>query len=116
MAAKGRNYTCTKYRMAWVLVMFDLPVLTPAQRRDAARFRTDLVRDGYFMVQFSVYARPCGSADKVDTHVRRLKKLIPSKGEIRALIITDAQWGRMFVARSEKKADPEDMPEQLMFF
>src|SRR5204863_2340944 len=57
----------------WVVVFFDLPVGTKEQRKVANNFRHDLIGDGYFMVQFSVYARPCGSADRVETHVRRLK-------------------------------------------
>jgi CRISPR-associated protein Cas2 len=114
--SKARNDTACKYRMAWVIVFFDLPVGTNEERRDASRFRQDLLREGYFMMQFSVYARPCGSADRVETQVRRLKRLIPPKGEVRGLTITDAQWGRMIVMHSQKKERPEDMPEQLMFF
>ncbi len=102
--------------MAWVVVMFDLPVGTSEERRAATHFRNDLITDGYFMMQFSVYARPCGSADKVETHMRRLKSKIPPSGEVRSLIITDAQWGRMFIVRGKQKNKPEDMPEQLMFF
>lgn len=113
---KAREPVCSKYRMAWVLVLFDLPVGSKAERRDAARFRKDLVSEGYMMVQFSVYARPCGSADRVETQIRRLKPMIPPHGEVRGLIISDAQWGRMMIVRSQKPADPEDMPEQLLFF
>jgi len=102
--------------MAWVLVFFDLPVGTNEERKAATNFRKDLIKDGYFMVQFSVYARPCGSADRVETQVRRLKTKIPAKGEVRGLMISDAQWGRMIVMRSKQKASPEDMPQQLLFF
>ena len=68
------------------------------------------------MVQFSVYARPCGSADRVETQVRRLKPKIPPKGEVRSLLISDAQWGRMLVMRSKERVEAEKMNEQLMFF
>ena len=88
--------------MAWVMVFFDLPVGTPEERRDAANFRKDLVKDGYFMVQFSVYARPCGTADRVETQVRRLKSKIPAKGSEGCTL--DAQWGRMIVMRSQQKS------------
>lgn len=108
--------TACSIRMAWLLVMFDLPVMTDEERRTANRFRNDLIADGYMRVQFSVYARPCGTSDKTDTHIRRLKKLIPKYGEVRGLVITDAQWGRMMIVRAEKKRRPEEMPEQLMFF
>lgn len=113
---QGRDPVCSKYRMAWVLVFFDLPVGTPDERRDAANFRKDLVKDGYFMVQFSVYARPCGSADRVDTQVRRLKSKIPAHGEVRGLIVSDVQWGRMIVMRSQQRKESEKMPDQMMFF
>ena len=102
--------------MAWVLVFFDLPVQSPEQRKIATQFRKDLLRDGYFMVQYSVYARPCGSADRVDTQVRRIKNHIPPGGEVRSMIITDAQWGRMKIYRNNAPTNPETMPEQMLFF
>lgn len=113
---QGRDPVCSKYRMAWVLVFFDLPVGSPEERRDANNFRKDLIKDGYFMVQFSVYARPCGTADRVETHVRRLKSKIPAQGEVRGLMISDAQWGRMIIMRSQQNADAEKMPAQMQFF
>jgi CRISPR-associated protein Cas2 len=113
---RGRDPVCSKYRMAWVLVFFDLPVGTPEERRDASNFRKDLIKDGYFMVQFSVYARPCGTADRVETQVRRLKSKIPAHGEVRGLMISDAQWGRMIIIRSQQKADAEKQPAQMQFF
>ena len=113
---QGRDPVCSKYRMAWVLVFFDLPVGSTEERRDANNFRKDLIKDGYFMVQFSVYARPCGTADRVETQVRRLKSKIPSQGEVRGLMISDAQWGRMIIMRSQQKADAEKMPAQMQFF
>ena len=102
--------------MAWVLVFFDLPVGTPEERKAATNFRKDLIHDGYMMVQFSVYARPCGTADRVETQVRRLKSKIPAKGEVRGLMISDAQWGRMIVMRSQQTAEAEKMPAQMQFF
>jgi CRISPR-associated protein Cas2 len=113
---QGRDPVCSKYRMAWVLVFFDLPVGTSDERRDASNFRKDLLKDGYMMVQFSVYARPCGTADRVDTQVRRLNSKIPSKGEVRGLMISDAQWGRMIIMRSQQRAEAEKIPAQMQFF
>ena len=68
------------------------------------------------MVQFSVYARPCGTADRVETQVRRLKSRLPPSGEVRGLMISDAQWGRMIIMRSQKKAAADSMPAQMQFF
>jgi CRISPR-associated protein Cas2 len=113
---KARNSYACKYRMAWILVMFDLPVLTAKERKEAAGFRKDLITEGFMMVQYSVYARPCPSADRVDSQVRRLRSFLPSGGEVRALTITDAQWGRMLVFFGKKPKKSENMPEQLLLF
>ena len=113
---RSRSVICSKFRMAWILVLFDLPVGSREERKAAANFRKDLIRNGYFMVQFSVYARPCASDERLNTQIRRLKKNIPPKGEVRGLFITDAQWGRMIIVKSSKPEHPENMPEQLMFF
>jgi CRISPR-associated protein Cas2 len=98
--------------MAWVLVFFDLPVGTSDERKAATNFRKDLIQDGYMMVQFSVYARPCGTADRVETQVRRLKSKIPAKGEVRGLMISDAQWGRMIIMRSQQPAEQRKCPRK----
>ncbi|WP_374493370.1 CRISPR-associated endonuclease Cas2 [Brachymonas sp.] len=40
-----------------ILVFFDLPVVTKAERRAYSVFRRFLLNDGYDMIQFSVYGR-----------------------------------------------------------
>lgn len=82
------------YKMGWLLVMFDLPVITKEQRKQASDFRADLLDDGYFMVQFSVYARACPDPDRTNKHRARLKKIIPPAGNVRVLFLTDVQWSR----------------------
>ena len=81
----------------WLLVFFDLPVQTKEQRRRATRFRNFLKDDGFLMLQFSVYARICRGQDAVDKHVRRVRVSLPREGSVRALQVTDRQYGRMEV-------------------
>ena len=80
-------------RLMRILVMFDLPVKTKAERRSATQFRNFLTRDGYHMVQYSVYARICNGRDSVETHRRRILSALPSKGSVRMLVITEKQYG-----------------------
>ena len=42
-----------------ILVFFDLPVVTKREKGTAAKFRQFLLKDGYHMVQWSVYSRIC---------------------------------------------------------
>jgi len=82
-------------RFVWLFVLFDLPVGTKAQRRDATRFRNFLKDDGYFMLQYSVYARICRGEDGAIKHIARVTRNLPSTGSVRALQVTDRQYGRM---------------------
>lgn len=104
-------------RLMRILVMFDLPVKTKAERRSATQFRNFLVGDGYHMVQYSVYARICNGRDSVETHRRRILFALPSKGSVRMLVITEKQYGAIELLVG--KPTPYDKPqqfEQLMIF
>lgn len=79
----------------WIMVFFDLPTKTKPQRRRANRFREFLKKDGYMMLQFSVYARVCRGQDAVDKHTRRVRSSLPQEGSVRTLKVTDKQYGRM---------------------
>ena len=63
------------YAIMWLYVMFDLPVETKSQRRVAARFRKDLLKDGFTMHQFSVYVRHCASNEAATVHIKRIKNM-----------------------------------------
>jgi CRISPR-associated protein Cas2 len=82
------------FKMGWLLVMFDLPVLSKQQRKAAAEFRNSLLDDGYMMIQYSVYARACTDLERMEKHKSRLKTLAPEAGNIRLLSLTDRQWGQ----------------------
>jgi CRISPR-associated protein Cas2 len=100
----------------WVIAMFDLPVDTKAARRAYARFRKDLLEDGFTMMQFSVYIRHCASIDNAEMHAARMGAQVPAKGEVRFLTITDNQFGRIRVYFGKKRSKPEAVPAQLQLF
>lgn len=79
----------------YLFVFFDLPVKTKTERRNATRFRNFLIHDGFNMMQFSVYTRPCRGQDAADKHLERVRKHLPPKGGVRALQVTEKQYGRM---------------------
>ena len=51
--------------MGWLMAMFDLPVILDEERKEAARFRKALLDDGFIMIQYSVYSRPCVSLERM---------------------------------------------------
>lgn len=75
-----------------MLVFFDIPVKTKRQRKIATAFRNFLLKDGYHMVQYSVYARVCNGTDAVEKHRQRLRTALPENGSVRLLVITEKQY------------------------
>ncbi|MBL8747499.1 MAG: CRISPR-associated endonuclease Cas2 [Phycisphaerae bacterium] len=106
----------SSYRSMWVLVMFDLPVDTKAARRAYAIFRKFLLKDGFTMVQFSVYARHCASRENAAVHIARVGKSVPDDGEVRIVVLTDKQFERMSIFWGKRRRPPEPTPAQLEFF
>ena len=103
-------------RRMWVIVFFDLPVGTKPQRTAAARFRNDLLNDGYMMIQFSVYARMCRAQEAVDKHIKRIQGFLPDTGSIRALQVTDKQYNRMSILLGKRVLEECQGDQQLLFF
>jgi CRISPR-associated protein Cas2 len=104
------------YRIMWLFVFFDLPTNNKKERKDASKFRKNLLNDGFRMMQYSVYVRHCASSESADVHERRVKMFLPKLGQVSVLRITDKQYGNIqnFMGL---RADPfTDIPAQLEMF
>ena len=100
-------------RFMRMVVFFDLPVKTKPQRRAAAKFRNFLLKDGYFMVQYSVYCRVCNGMDSVEKHRRRLHENKPENGSVRMLVVTEKQFERIDIILGNYVPHEEDKPSEL---
>jgi CRISPR-associated protein Cas2 len=104
------------YRAMWLFAMFDLPVDTPAARKQYARFRKALLREGFTMLQYSVYARFCASQEAADSRRKQIRAVLPPEGEVRLLAVTERQFGKMERFLGKKREEPENAPRQLELF
>lgn len=104
------------YRCMWIVVMFDLPVDTPAARREYAQFRKKLLQDGFAKMQYSVYIRHCASEENAEVHYGRVERSIPPDGEVRVITLTDKQFERMRIFWGKRRKPPERAPAQLELF
>lgn len=107
-----------KFKVGWLIVAFDLPVMEKEQRKRATDFRNFLLDDGYTMLQWSVYARPCVSFARQETHLDRVKRNLPPEGSVRAIFVTRSQWERSFVIHGQpaKAVPPQNLPEQIQLW
>lgn len=90
------EYRLNAYHIMWLFVFFDLPVSTKKEMKAAALFRKNLEKDGFSMMQFSVYIRHCASRESLGVHVRRVKALLPETGKVSILSVTDKQYGDIY--------------------
>ena len=104
------------YQIMWLFVFFDLPVTTKKERKLATRFRKELVKDGFTMMQWSVYIRHCASKESTDVHEKRIKSFAPDKGQITILRITDKQYSNIINIWGAQIQTLKKAPQQLELF
>ena len=95
-------------RVMRLLVLFDLPTGSKAERRQYSDFRKFLINDGYHMEQFSVYSRLLVTRESA-----RLKLNLPSAGEVTVIEMTEKQYEDRMVLLSEHKEQPVEQGAQL---
>lgn len=78
-----------------LLVFFDLPMVTKAEKRAYVQFRKFLLNDGYDMIQWSVYGRILNGIDAEKKHMARLASNLPPEGSVRCMVVTEKQYAGM---------------------
>ncbi len=91
--------------------------------REANHFRKSILNMGYMKLQNSVYVRSCVSYDKTEQHIKNVKFIAPSTGDICIFYLTDKQWANSV---NIEKADyrkskycvnkDEPAPKQITFW
>ncbi len=114
--SKPASLNLSGMRSMWLFTMFDLPTDTKKARRDYVRFRDFLLKEGFSMLQYSVYARYCASEERTEGFRRRIRLELPPDGEVRLLSVTDRQFGKMEVYYGKKRKTTEKKPEQILLF
>lgn len=104
------------YHIMWLFVFFDLPTNTKSERRSAALFRKMLEKDGFTMMQFSVYVRHCASKESMNVHIIRVRKSMPPAGLVSILSITDKQYGDIMNFWGKVEQVKKTTPQQLEIF
>lgn len=80
------------YKYMRILVMYDLPNNNTEENKDYTKFRKQLLKNGYTMMQFSIYIKCLNVKTKFKSEVKKISKFIPDQGNIRILAITEKQY------------------------
>ena len=104
-------------RFMRLLIFFDLPVKTKLERREATQFRNFLIKDGFYMIQFSLYGRVCNTIESAKLHEERISVQVPHRGSVRSMIVTEKQYASMNILTGEKKQKEKKInSQQISFF
>lgn len=83
------------YDFMRLILFFDLPVVSKEDRRIYATFRKYLIKNGYIMMQYSVYCKIFANREAAVKHVNILQRNVPQKGQIRILLVTEKQYAKI---------------------
>ncbi|MEM9424082.1 MAG: CRISPR-associated endonuclease Cas2 [Spirochaetota bacterium] len=83
------------YKVMWLYVMFDLPVVETEDRKEATKFRQFLLDKGFIMAKYSVYYKFAGGSEQQQRLLQQVKQALPPKGRIDVLTITDIQYANI---------------------
>jgi CRISPR-associated protein Cas2 len=100
----------------WVLVLFDLPVETSEQRKEATDFRNTLLDFGFEMCQFSCYLRFVEGREQADTWTKRISHALPAGGKVYVLCFTDKQYEGIVRFEARRALPQAKNPPQFQLF
>ncbi len=104
-------------RFMRLLVFFDLPTTSHEERRAYTLFRRFLIKDGYDMIQWSVYGRIVNGMDAAEKHLKRLENNLPKWGSIRYLQVSEKQFASMRLLIGKRDFQEKKVhAEQLLLF
>ena len=91
-----------KYQVMRVICMFDLPMDTAKEKRIYQLFRKGLIKEGFVMMQYSVYVRTCPTREYAKRLEKRVEGIAPEKGNVRLLTVTEKQYTDMKIIVGSK--------------
>lgn len=104
-----------RIRYMRLMVFFDLPVDTAKQRKVYRLFRKWLLKDGYLMLQESVYAKLVVNDGAAGSAIMRLRKNRPPAGLVQVLKVTESQFSTMeYITGNREAYDEVDTMEDLL--
>lgn len=102
------------FRFMRILVFFDLPIETQADKTAYRHFRTFLIKEGFAMMQKSVYSKLALNGSTVDLVKRHLQNNIPPKGLVQMIVITEKQFADIVYLVGESRSQVVDSTEKYI--
>lgn len=83
------------FRFMRMFVFFDLPTVTGEDKRNYRQFRKMLIKNGFIMLQESVYCKLMTSPSVERSVEQMLINNKPPSGLVQSLVVTENQFAKM---------------------
>ena len=95
-------------------MFFDLPTETIEDRRNYRRFRNGLIKNGFIMMQESVYCKLLMNSTADQAVRETIRKISPPRGIVQMLTITEKQFSKIEFVTGEFHSDIVSSDERLV--
>lgn len=85
-----------------LILIYDLPVTDEENRKIYSRFHRNIIRLGFYMLQYSVYSKVIQNDTSMKQYLYKLERVVPKVGNIVVLKITEKQYQDMIYLRGDK--------------
>ncbi|SFB39268.1 CRISPR-associated protein Cas2 [Acetitomaculum ruminis DSM 5522] len=97
-----------------VIVFFDLPTITNEDRRNYRMFRKCLIKNGFIMMQESVYCKMITSPSVEKSVTSLLDNNRPPNGLVQLLTVTEKQFSKMKYITGQWNSDIIDSENRVV--
>ena len=99
-----------------LIVFFDLPMQTRKNLQNYNQFRRFLIKEGFAMMQESVYTKILLNGTMAGLLRERIKKNAPPKGLVQMLLVTEKQFANIEFVVGESKSMIENSDKRFVVF
>lgn len=97
-----------------VLVFFDLPTESSENKREYRKFHKLLIKNGFLMLQESVYCRMLLTPSAGKSVLEVLRKNRPSCGLVQVMTVTEKQFAEMEYITGEHHSEVIESDERMI--
>lgn len=95
-------------------MFFDLPVETREERLEYSRFRRKLIKNGFVMMQESVYTKLALNQNVANGICEQVRKIKPPSGLVQMLTVTEKQFSKMEMIVGKSNSNVVNNDERLI--
>ena len=99
-----------------VIVLFDLPSVTLTEKREYRHFRDFLLKNGFLMMQESVYTKLALNGTAANSIMQNVRKNKPSSGLVQMIAVTEKQFANMEIVVGSVSSSVLNSDERLVIF